>query len=210
MVMILTSSGVSVDGYFQLWLHCCELCPDSREPRGFENNSNCLLAKVDGWQFGFWNKWLDFLLIFGTIIHGTLRTHIHTSLLDLSPGALKWPQYGWCSDDSPRVRDGWMDGWECGCHCPPENDNVIHCDLSCSVAFSTSLMAKITYPSWLFSVDELKMFPVFFLFAFLKSTPLLVGVVVNSDFGHRSFLHGKIPQSPVFRSCPSEFLKGLL
>lgn len=48
MVMILISSGVSVDGYFQPWLHCCEICTDSREPRGFENNWNFLLVEVDG------------------------------------------------------------------------------------------------------------------------------------------------------------------
>lgn len=159
--MILISSGVSVDGYFQPWLHCCEICTDSREPRGFENNSNFLLAEVDGWHFCFvfeisgltfsWSLRQTFTVLWG-------RTY---SLLDLSPRALKWPKYGWCSDDSSHVRDGWVG---VRMSLSPENDNFIHCNLSCSVAFSTSLMAKITYPLWLFSVDELKMFPVFFCF----------------------------------------------
>lgn len=55
MLMILISSGVSVDGDFQPWLHCCGICTDSREPRGFENNSE-FPSGGSGWLtflFGF-------------------------------------------------------------------------------------------------------------------------------------------------------------
>lgn len=45
----LISSGLSVDGYFQSWLHCCEYL----NLVAFENNSNFLPAEVNGWHFCF-------------------------------------------------------------------------------------------------------------------------------------------------------------
>lgn len=200
--MILTSSGVSVDGYFQSWLHCCEIWTDSREPRGFENNSNFLLLEVDGWHFCFvceisdltfsWSLTETFTVLWG-------RTY---SLLDLSPRALKWPICSWCSDDSLRVRDGWVGVWM---SMSPENDNFIHCELSRS--FSTCWMAKITYPLWLFSVDELKMFSVFFYFPEEHATSWCV--VVNSDFGGRSILPWKNSSKPFLQILSQWILKGI-
>lgn len=157
--MILISSGVSVVGYFQSWLHCCEIWTDSREPRGFENNSNFLLLEVDGWHFCFVCEISDLTFSWSLTETFTVLWGQTYSLLNLSPRALKWPICSWYSDNSLHVRDGWVGVWM---SMSPENDNFIHCELSCS--FSTCWMAKITYPLWLFSVDELKMFSVFFYF----------------------------------------------
>lgn len=200
--MILTSSGVSVDGYFQSWLHCCEIWTDSREPRGFDNNSNFLLLEVDGWHFCFvceisdltfsWSLTETFTVLWG-------RTY---SLLDLSLRALKWPICSWCSDDSLRVRDGWVGVWM---SMSPENDNFIHCELSRS--FSTCWMAKSLIPCDCSPLMSWRCFQS--SFTFLRSTRLLDGVVVNSDFGRRSFLPWKNSSKPFLQILSQWLCKGI-
>lgn len=110
--MTLTYSDVSVDGYFQSWLHCCEICTDSREPRGFENNSNFLLAEVDGWHFCFVYEVSDLTFSWSlTETFAVLRGRTY-SLLDLSSRALN------VAGAVTTLHVFGMGGWECGCQCP--------------------------------------------------------------------------------------------
>lgn len=201
--MILTSSGVSVDGYFQILLHFCESWTDSREPGGFENNSNFLLAEVDGWNFCFVCEISDLTLSCSLTETFTVLRGQTYSLLNLSPRALKQPKCSWCSDDSSHVRDG----WECGCQCPQRmttsftaiylvlwhfvlvgwQNSLIPCD--CSLL-----------RSWRWFQSS---------YTFLGSTRLLDGVVANSDFGHRSFLPWKNSLKPFLQILSQWILKGI-
>lgn len=198
--MTLTSSGVSVDGYFQTLLLFCEIWNDSREPCCFDDNSNFLLAEVDGWHFCFVSEISDLTFYCSltetfTVLWG--RTY---SLLDTQ--SLKTAKCSWCSDDSSRVRDG----WECVCQYPQRmttsftaiylvlwhfllvewQNSLIPCD--CSLLRGRCFQSSFT---------------------FLRSTRLL-GVVVNSGFGHRSFLPWKNSLKPFLQILSQWILESCL